>query len=333
MNYSPSHPVFENNDLTILICAKNEFENLKNLIPTLLQQSIELKILIVDDFSTDDTASFLTACANENPQLKFITATKNVIGKKQALMDGLTQVKTKYVLLTDADCIPASDQWAKNMLTATAAKDIVLGYSPYKKSIGFLNRWIRYEAVLTAIQYFSYCLAGKTYMGVGRNLLYLKSAVKSGDVLLNAMDLSSGDDDLLVNSIAKGENVGIQLDPLSWVYSKPKENWSSYINQKRRHMTTASQYQTNQQILLLIFSISWILLYLSIVLLFLKGFFLYGIILLLLRWISTFSSVRRLFSKLDLKDCIFHWWYLDLFTAFYFLFFSIFVLLPKKETW
>jgi len=210
-NYGPT--LEENNqvDLTILICAKNEEQNLKQLIPALVQQSLHAQILVVDDFSDDDTATFLSACANKYPNLNYHSASKNIKGKKQALMDGLAQVKTKWVLLTDADCIPNSDQWSNKMLGAVKTKDMVLGFSPYKKTKGFLNRWIRYEAVLTAIQYFSFSLIGKTYMGVGRNLLYTKSAVQSGQQLMSSIDLHSGDDDLLVNAIANEENVAIQL--------------------------------------------------------------------------------------------------------------------------
>ena len=52
--------------------------------------------------------------------------------------------------------------------------EVVLGYGAYKKYPGFLNKLIRFETFHTALQYFSYALAGKPYMGVGRNLSYRK---------------------------------------------------------------------------------------------------------------------------------------------------------------
>ena len=332
VNYIPTSYEVNHSDLTILICAKNEETNLKHLIPKLIHQS-QAMILVVDDFSDDNTISILSAYANEYTRFDYITASKNIKGKKQALMDGLSQVKTDWVLLTDADCVPVSDQWSQKMLSVAKGKDLVLGFSPYLKTKGFLNRWIRYEAVLTAIQYFSYSLVGKTYMGVGRNLLYAKSAVHSGRQLLKNIDLPSGDDDLLVNAIANDQNVAIQLDPDSWVYSEPKNSWKSYIRQKRRHHTVASRYKKNHQVYLLLFSISWIFLYISIVYFFVIGNHLYAILLLVPRLITTYFSVLKLFPKLGLKDSIAHWWYLDPITAFYFLFFSIFAILPKKETW
>ena len=333
INYSPNSLKTKDEDLTILICVKNEIQNLKNLIPSLMNQAGSRKVLVVDDFSDDETASFLSACANKYPNFQSLHATKNIKGKKQALMDGLSQVKTKWVLLTDADSLPASDQWSSSMLSASRGKDIVLGFSPYQKQNGFLNRWIRYEAVLTAIQYLSYSLSGKTYMGVGRNLLYATSAVESGQSLQANIDLPSGDDDLLVNAIATKENVGINLDRTSWVYSQPKEKWSAYFNQKRRHLTTATRYKKHHQFLLLLFSISWIFLYVVVVVLFYLSQYKLAILLLGIRMLSTYWTNLNLFPKLGLKDCLAHWWYLDLCTAVYFLFFSIFAILPTKETW
>jgi len=279
VSHSSSVEDYKQNDLTILICAKNEENNLKHLIPDLIQQGGQAQILVVDDFSEDNTLSILSAYANDYPKLKYFSASKNIKGKKQALMEGLAKVDTKWVLLTDADCRPSSFQWSRKMLAAAQNKDLVLGFSPYKKSNGFLNRWIRYEAVLTAIQYFSYSLSGNTYMGVGRNLLYAKNAVGSGGQLLANIDLHSGDDDLLVNAIANEENVAIQLDPESWVYSEPQKKWSAYFNQKRRHMSTASRYKLSHQILLVLFSVSWILFYVSIAFLILTGNYVFALIL------------------------------------------------------
>jgi hypothetical protein len=53
-------------------------------------------------------------------------------------------------------------------------KTIVLGYGGYEKiANSFLNKLIRFETLLTAMQYF-WAKVGHPYMGVGRNLTYKK---------------------------------------------------------------------------------------------------------------------------------------------------------------
>lgn len=323
----------ENNNLTVLICAKNEEENLKELLPHLFEQKLQSNILIVDDFSEDNSTAFLDASANRSSLLKYINSSSDIPGKKLALIDGLKNIKDGLILLTDADCRPASAHWSKLMSSALGEKEIVLGFSPYKKSSGFLNRWIRYEAILTAIQYLSFALNGRPYMGVGRNVLYKKTLVNNGEVLEKSIDLASGDDDLLINSLATKSNTTIQIDPNSWTFSSPKSSWSEYFKQKRRHVSTASSYKFIDQIMLLLFSISWISFYLCIAILFCKTYWWAALALLIFRWISTYFAITPLFSKLNGSDCISHWWYLDLFTAFYFLIFSIFAIIPQRNKW
>ena len=316
-----------------MICAKDELQNLKELLPKLQQQKDNFDLLVVDDFSKDDTISYLSTSVNEYPNLSFKNSSKNIPGKKQALMDGLKSIEEGLILLTDADCRPASNSWTQLMVSALGKKDIVLGFSPYKKEKGFLNHWIRYEAILTAIQYLSFALNGRPYMGVGRNLLYRKSLVEEGKLLNDKMHLASGDDDLLVNSLANSSNCAIQIDPASWVYSEAKSTWFEYFMQKKRHVSTASSYKKADQVLLLLFSLSWIAFYVMLTIVFVKGYWLAGLALLLLRWISTYITVIPLFKKLDGKESISHWWYLDPLTALYFLFFSIFAIIPQKNKW
>lgn len=326
-----THQVEEN--LTILICAKNEEENLKELLPQLQNQNSKSDILIVDDFSTDASISFLDASANEFSEVKYTSCSQDIPGKKQALIDGLKNVDDGLILLTDADCRPASNDWSKLMSTAINDKGIVLGYSPYKKTKGFLNRWIRYEAILTAIQYLSFALNARPYMGVGRNVLYRKSFIKNAEILIENMNLASGDDDLLINNLANKDNTTIQIASDAWTYSAAKTSWGSYFSQKRRHMSTASSYKFSDQLILLLFSISWILFYLTTIVLFIKGYWHQALLLLIIRWLSTYLAVSPLFKKLNGKDCIAHWWYLDPLTALYFSIFSIFALIPQRNKW
>lgn len=333
IKHTSSNTLQEKSNLTVLICAKNEVENLKDLLPQLQSQNLKSNILVVDDFSEDASISFLDASANEFSKLKYISSSRDIPGKKQALIDGLRNVHDGLILLTDADCRPASDDWTSLMSSSIKDNEIVLGFSPYKKTNGFLNRWIRYEGILTAIQYLSFALNGRPYMGVGRNVLYRKALIKDGEVLLEKIKLASGDDDLLINKLANKSNTTIQIAPEAWTYSSAKTTWKSYFSQKKRHMSTASSYKFSDQLMLLLFSVSWILFYLTTIVLFRKGYWLQALLLLIIRWLSTYLAISPLFKKLNGKDCIAHWWYLDPLTALYFSIFSIFALIPQRNKW
>ena len=76
-------------------------------------------------------------------------------------------------------------------------------------------------------------------MGVGRNLAYTKSDFFKVNGFIKPIDIKSGDDDLFINEIASKKNTTYTLAPASYTTSVPKRTWSSWILQKRRHISTA----------------------------------------------------------------------------------------------
>src|SRR6185295_5771307 len=112
---------------------------------------------------------------------------------------------------------------------------IVLGYSPYKRTKGLLNRFVRFETFYTAMQYLSFALAKSPYMGVGRNLSYRKSLFFAYKGFASHNHILSGDDDLFVNETATSSNTRIEIDKASFMYTEAEKTWSAWWQQKSRH--------------------------------------------------------------------------------------------------
>ena len=187
---------------------------------------------------------------------------RNRPGKKYALAKGIDTAKHEVLLLTDADCYPASEYWLDEMQKKIREPVAIgLGFAPYQKAPGFLNRFIRFETVYTAVQYMSFALAGMPYMGVGRNLIYRKSIFQQLGGFESHAHIASGDDDLFINAAATPVNTRIILDATTFVYSPAKKSWYHYYRQKARHYTTGKNYQLHHQLLLGILSLTHILHY------------------------------------------------------------------------
>src|SRR5690606_33778770 len=121
-------------------------------------------------------------------------------GKKYGLTLGIKAASHEWILLTDADCRPNSRRWIRSMSRYfDEDTQFVLGFSPYRATAGLLNLFIRFETMLTAIQYFSFGWLGNPYMGVGRNLAYRKSKFLEEKGFNNFLHVTGGDDDLFVN--------------------------------------------------------------------------------------------------------------------------------------
>ncbi len=241
--------------VSVIICAKNEEENLRERLKYVLEQDYpDFEVVVVNDQSTDDTEMVLDEYKQKYKNLYVTEISHDKIfrrGKKLALTIGIKAAKNEWLLLTDADCIPASKDWIRQMSQHfTEGNDIVLGYGGYEERDTLVNKLIRYDAGFVALQYFTYCEAGMPYMGVGRNLAYRKSLFMSGRGFASHSQLMSGDDDLFVNENAKGHKVVVSYNPDSFTTCVPKETFYQWNTQKQRHFTASERYKTSHKILL-----------------------------------------------------------------------------------
>ena len=293
--------------VSVLICAKNEAENLKNFIPLIINQDYpEFEIVLINDGSYDDTQDVFEgfAAAHNNIKIVNVKSVETFWGnKKYALTLGIKAAKHDFLLFTDADCEPVSKYWIKEMSTYfDNKKSIVLGYGSYSKiKYSFLNKLIRFETVLTAIQYFSFAKIGIPYMGVGRNLAYTKDTFFKANGFIKHIKLRSGDDDLFINQVANSQNTAINISQNSFTRSVPKSSFKAWYKQKRRHVSTASFYKKKHKILLGLFYLSNVLFWLLAIIL-LQTTYNWPIVLgfLLLRLIIQYVIIY--FSSKNLKE-------------------------------
>ena len=340
----PQKPTSGQPSISILICARNEASNLKQYLEKVLTQNYpDFEVIVVNDGSTDNTSTLLQKYQTKFPHLKVveIEASKNYSGnKKNAITKGVEASKYDCLLFTDADCKPVSEYWISEMATQFSdTKKIVLGYGAYQKiKNSFLNKLIRFETLMTAVQYFSYTKIGVPYMGVGRNLAYKKELFNKVNGLENHSHIKSGDDDLFINQVANKQNTAICFTKNSFTVSKPKITFKNWIKQKRRHITTANYYSPIHKFLLGIYYLSQISFW--VLAIFLLAFSLIGqveiwyvIALILIRLLVHYIIIGKAAQKLNEKDLILWFPLLDLYLVF--IQFGIFIanLFRKPNTW
>lgn len=243
--------------ISVVICARNEARTLEELIPALMQQDHrEFEVVVVNDRSDDDTWEILQWMKPQFPRMKPVNIQADErfnYGKKIALGVGVRSAKHPHVLLTDADCIPASNDWISLMAAGFRnGRSIVIGHSPYAKTPGLGSVLERYDGAIKAMQYMGFAQAGVPYMGVGRNLGYA-SEVFFGTVGPRRHNhLMSGDDDLLINEVARRGNTAVVADPRAFTTTRPTPDLATWIRRKRRHYTTAVHYRFGHQVLLML---------------------------------------------------------------------------------
>jgi cellulose synthase/poly-beta-1,6-N-acetylglucosamine synthase-like glycosyltransferase len=243
--------------LSVIICARNEAENLQRRLPAVLAQDYpDYEVIVVDDDSADDTPALLRRLAAEYSRLRALRLSpKTSPGKKAALAYGITAAQNEWLVFTDADCTPASSYWLREMalrmeMPSESPVEIVLGYGPYIATAGALNGWVRFETVFTAMQYGAFALCGLPYMGVGRNLAWKKSLFARTSGFASHAGLASGDDDLFVNAVATAHNTVLCFSPQAFTYSSAPNSWAGWFRQKRRHLSTGHRYRRRHRVAL-----------------------------------------------------------------------------------
>lgn len=327
------HPV------SVIVCARDEDENLARNVPGLIFQQYQTskQIIVVNDNSQDDSKYILQEL---NKTFKALTVIeleqepKLIAGKKFPLSVGIREAKHEILLLTDADCVPASEFWIERMQAAyDADTEIVLGYGAYQKLPGFLNKLIRFETFHTALQYLSYALAGVPYMGVGRNLSYKKNVFLRNKGFSAINHIPGGDDDLFINRVANKRNTAIAIHHEAHTISQAKTKWADWKRQKTRHYSTSKYYKPLHKLLLGLYSFVQFLFYpLFIAALFLYDWrFVLGVFSLKLI-VQTIVYIPSL-KKLNEKDLIPWFLLMDIWMFFYYIIFSPTLFKKTPRTW
>jgi poly-beta-1,6-N-acetyl-D-glucosamine synthase len=300
----PGEPV------SVVICARNEAINLENNLPLILRQDYpNYEVIVVNDCSEDNTEEVLNELKKKYNNLRstFIRQdNKFRHGKKLAMTIGLKSACHPWVLLTDADCVPASTQWISEMQKHfTPTNEIVLGYGAYTRKPGLLDKFVRFDTFFIAMQYISFAIAGVPYMGVGRNLAYKRSIFFENKGFASHLNLESGDDDLFINEVIRKNNNRVEYSHLSHTKSTPPKTFKEWFRQKSRHLTTGTYYKGSTRFLLGLEMLSRLIFYFTFVLLVIKKIFLpYVLAVFIIRLISNTFILNKGMNRMNEKNLL-----------------------------
>jgi glycosyltransferase involved in cell wall biosynthesis len=330
---SQQHPV------SVIICARDEDENLARNLPGVLVQSYRStsEVVVVNDNSLDDSKYILQELKKTFKSLNVVELTqeaKLISGKKYPLSIGIREAKHEVLLLTDADCVPSSEHWIQKMQDGYGENtEIILGYGAYHKRPGLLNKLIRFETFHTALQYLSYALAGIPYMGVGRNLSYKKNVFLRNKGFSAINHIPSGDDDLFINKVATGKNTAVIIDPDAVTRSIPKTTFGGWLKQKSRHYTTAKFYKPKHKFLLGLYFGTQFIFYPLLALVAIVYDWRLALGLFGLRFLVQAYIFYKAMQKMGEKD-LWPWFvFLDMWMFFYYIIFAPALWKKPKKEW
>lgn len=331
--HSQQHPV------SVVICARDEAANLARNLPGVLFQQYPSthELVVVNHNSQDDTRYLLEEFRKTFKGLEIVNLeheAKGIPGKKYPLSMGIREANHEILLLTDADCVPASEHWLYKMQDAyQPGIEVVLGYGAYQKRPGLLNKLIRFETYHTALQYFSYALSGMPYMGVGRNLSYKRQLFLENKGFSSINHLPGGDDDLFIHKIARKDNTAVVIDPDAFTLSEAKKTFGDWMRQKERHYSTGKYYSGKFKFLLGMYSVSQFFLYPLFVLSLIFFSWQLALAVFSLRFITQGIISYKCMQRLREKDLWPWWWLLDIWMFLYYCIFAPALWRKPRQNW
>lgn len=252
--------------LSVIISARNESENLRRFLPSILEQDYpKFEVIVINDGSTDESEAVLSAFEEKYPHLyhSFTPESARYISRKKlALTLGIKASKHDWLVFTEANCQPASNQWLRLMArNFTPYTQVVLGYSGYERGKGWLHKRASFYSLFTSLRYLGFALISKPYMGLGRNLAYKKELFFQKKGYSTHLNLQRGEDDLFINQIANGENTRVETDINSTIRVQPVERYKDWKEETVSYLATSRYYKGSQNYLLGLETASRLLLY------------------------------------------------------------------------
>ncbi|AXY77587.1 glycosyltransferase [Paraflavitalea soli] len=338
--YRPSEKIqSQQHPVSVIICARDEAANLARNLPGVLVQTYPTthEVIVVNHNSQDETRYLLEEFKKTFKNLHIVNLeqeAKGIPGKKYPLSIGIKEAHHEIILLTDADCVPATENWIQKMQDAYGeGTAVVLGYGAYHKLPGLLNKLIRFETFHAALQYLSFALAGMPYMGVGRNLSYKKGLFFANKGFSSINHVLSGDDDLFINRVANKGNTGIMIDQDAITLSTPKKTFGDWWRQKNRHFTTGKFYKPTHRFLLGLYSLTHFLFYPLLILSAIFFDWRISLGIFLVRSITQAIIYHKAMNKLNEKDLFAWWWLLDVWMFIYYCIFAPALWKKPKKNW
>ncbi len=292
-------------NFTIIIPARNEEANIGNCLTSILQQQYPqnlYEIIVIDDFSTDETASIINQLQVMHPNLYLIQLADVIFDKKlnsykkKAIETAIGKAQNDWIVTTDADCI-APPNWLALYNDYIKQEDVVFVGAP----VAFSND----GTVLQAFQCIDFmALQGITAASVsagfhamcnGANLAFKKSVFYEVEGYKDVDSIASGDDMFLMNKIQTKypKSIGFLFNQDAIISTLPMPTIRSFLNQRIRWASKTNSYKDIRVVMIL-----WMILLLNIglVLMPFLAFFkpivlMYWLVLLLAK-----TSVETLFA-------------------------------------
>jgi cellulose synthase/poly-beta-1,6-N-acetylglucosamine synthase-like glycosyltransferase len=239
---------------SIIIAARNEQDAIQTCLQGIIAQSYPpelFEVIVVDDFSEDDTSEKVQEVQNKYPQyhIRYVRL-QSGSGKKKAIEYGISVSDNEWIITTDADCTMQAE-WLSSIASFLAGnKNSKLVSAPVRFT--YDTTFFRQAQALEFMGLIGIGAAciwqGSPTMCNGANLIYKKSAFYEVNGFKDVDHIASGDDEFLMHKIAEKwpGQVHFLADKRAIVSTPPNTSLKQFIRQRKRWVSKSRLYKNKR---------------------------------------------------------------------------------------
>lgn len=245
--------------ISIIIPFRNESENILESLNSLESQNYpkdKFEVIYVNDSSEDDSfQKIMSIEKSSNIRVMSVPEDFSVNAhKKRAIRFGILHSNGDIIITTDADCIHGKS-WLKKMLDCFDSSTLFVS-----GPVEFIEERSVFEK-LQKLEFSGLVLTGAGLIGINKpvicnaaNIAYRKEAYDKVNGFNDQMNLSSGDDELLMQKIWAANRSGIKFcwNREAVAFTRGNESLSKFYYQRKRWASKGLFYADNILILKLI---------------------------------------------------------------------------------
>ena len=204
------------NQVTIIIPLRNEETRIRDLMTTFTELPFDdYQVMVINEFSEDDTLHILNILAETNPRLKVTSLSQETrFQEKQALNIGLKGAQSSWIVQLTSNSVPFSQEWLSKLNGLVDNNtDAVIGYTNVQKTKGLRNLICRLEGFNQFMISGSWILAGQPFVFQENNILFKKSMYFDTQGFKHKLDRNFANLELIFNESFRKDRVKISTNP------------------------------------------------------------------------------------------------------------------------
>ncbi len=245
--------------ISVIVPSRNYEENLRELIPALLEQDYpDFEVVVVDDCSLDGTEWYLSELKFQSGRLK----TSHIIQETDfpnalAITIGIRAATKDWVIFLNPLCRVPGKDWLKSFADELhPGTEAAFGFVKYSNRNGSMQKFVRYENFDSFILYGSARYLGLPMPVSDMNIGYKREQFLKRRGFAAVLDSPFSENELYLNKISGRRNSVYLLNQSAAVTYTGETDWYDGMNFKKKQLLLKRKFTFGQSVFLWINTIS-----------------------------------------------------------------------------